>query len=450
MGERVGFRLSRNAILSLAAAGVLAAGLLVSFVLVRSRPSPAVVRPQAEGRLVRGLRLQKEEKTLWVSGYGTVRPKVEVQIVPEVSGKLVRRSPGLQNGGFVQKGELLFEVDPRDFELTVAQRRAQIAQLEADIQRLNQEEKNNQTGLEIAERQLKLVQVELERNRKLREQGVVSPTQFENTLQSFLRQEQTLLQARIALNLIPPQLAQKRAALRVAQAQLEEAQLSLERTKYLSPFDGRVRQAKIEVGDYVRSGQSIGAVHDMSVVEVPVSVPVEDARWAFRRVQGFSQFPRSREEVQRYFPSAEVIWNRFGQAFRWQGQVTVVEAGLDEATRAVTLIVEVDEPLKKWAPGEHPPLIAGMFVQARIRGITVPDVFVIPRTALHEDEHVYILRDGVLDIRKVQVLRKDENEAVVQNGLWEGEWIILSSIPEAVPGLKLRLAEGDGAQEAKP
>ena len=443
----VGFQLDRKTGFALAAAIVLAVGLAVSFVLIRSRPSPAVVRPTEEGRLVRAVRLKKEEKTLWVSGYGTVRPKTEVQIVPEVSGKVVQRSPGLRSGGFIRKGDLLFEVDPRDYELAAAQRRAQIAQLEADIQRLLQEEKNNRTDLTISERQLKLVQAELERNRRLRQQGVVSEGQFETILQSFLRQERTVLAARNALDLIPPQLAQKRAAIRVSQAQLEEALLSLERTKYFAPFDGRVRQVKAEVGDYLKAGQSIGIVHDMSVVEIPVSVPVEDARWAFRRVEGVSQFPRSQEEVQRFFPSAEVMWSRFGQTFRWKGRVTQVEAGLDEATRAITFIVEVAEPLKNWVPGEHPPLIAGMFVEARIRGIVVPDVFVIPRAALHAGDQVYILREGRLEIRPVQVLRKDQGEAVVQNGVREGEWVILSAIPEPVPGLRLRLAD---AQPQKP
>ncbi|MBI4251594.1 MAG: HlyD family efflux transporter periplasmic adaptor subunit [Candidatus Tectomicrobia bacterium] len=442
----MGFRISRKTGFALAATVVLAAGLGVSYALIRSRPSPAVVRPAAEGRLVRAVRLKKEEKTLWVSGYGTVRPKTEVQIVPEVSGRLIQRAPGFRSGGFIQKGDLLFEVDPRDYALAAAQRRAQIAQLEADIQRLLQEEKNTRADLTISERQLKLVEAELERNRRLRQQGVVSEGQFETTLQSFLRQERAVLAARNALDLIPPQLAQKRAAIRVSQAQLEEAHLSLERTKYLAPFDGRVRQVKAEVGDYLRAGQSIGSIHGMAVVEIPVSVPVDDARWVFRRVEGVTRFPRSQEEVQRFFPGAEVVWSRFGQTFRWEGRVTLVDAGLDEATRAITLIVEVAEPLKNWVPGQHPPLIAGMFVRARIRGIAVPDVFVIPRAALHAGDRVHIFHEGRLDIRPVQVLRKDEGEAVVRNGVREGEWVILSAIPDPVPGLKLRLAEAPAAE----
>ncbi|MBI3025148.1 MAG: hypothetical protein HYY66_05640, partial [Candidatus Tectomicrobia bacterium] len=119
----MGFRFSRKTGFALAATAVLAAGLGVSYALIRSRPSPAVVRPAAEGRLVRAVRLKKEEKTLWVSGYGAVRPKTEVQIVPEVSGRLIQRAPGFRSGGFIRKGDLLFEVDPRDYDLAAVQRR---------------------------------------------------------------------------------------------------------------------------------------------------------------------------------------------------------------------------------------------------------------------------------------------------------------------------------------
>ncbi len=442
--------MSRQKWFALGAAGVLAAGLLTAGFLVRNPPRPATVRPAAEGRLVRTLSLRKERKTFWVSGYGTVRPKTEVVLVPEVSGRVIRRSEGFRSGGFVKRGELLFEIDPTDYRLTVAQRRAQIAQLEADIARLLQEEKNHRADLAISQRQLKVVETELERNRRLRQQGVISPGQYDASLQAFLREERAVLAAQNAIALIPSSVAQKRAALEVARAQLEEALLGLGRTKVFAPFDGRVRQAKLEAGDYARAGQAVGTVHDMTVVEVPVSLPVEEARWAFRRVEGVTAFPRSQEEVQKFFPVAEVLWSRFGQTFRWDGRVTLVEAGLDEATRALTLVVEVDEPLKKWVPGEHPPLVVGMFVRVRIRGSTLPDVFVIPRAALQQGDRVFLLRDGSLEVRPVQVIRKTQDEAVIQNGLEEGERLILSAIPDSVPGTKLRAAEADAGDRKGP
>ena len=118
--------------------------------------------------------------------------------------------------------------------------------------------------------------------------------------------------------------------------------------------------------------------------------------------------------------------------------MTLVGAGLDVATRAMTLVVEVPEPHKKWVPGQHPPLTVGMFVRVNIKGITVPDVYVIPRSALRPMDQVFIYREGKLDIRSIQILRKGENEVVVKKGLNEGERLILSVIPAAVPGMKLR------------
>ncbi|MFQ5895999.1 MAG: efflux RND transporter periplasmic adaptor subunit [Nitrospinota bacterium] len=449
-GGRSKVAMGRQKWFALGAVAVLAAGAGVTVFLIRNRPEPATVRPLPEARLVRTIRLQKEKKTFWVTGYGTVRPKTEVTLVPEVSGRVVRRSPGFRSGGFIKKGELLFQIDPTEYRLAVVQRRAQIAQLEADIARLKQEERNHRADLAIAKRELEVARTELERNRRLRQQGIISQGRLDTSLQAFLRQESAVQTARNALALIPPMLAQKRAALNVTHAQLDEALLNLKRTKYFAPFHARVRQTKLEVGDYARAGEPVGAIHDMRVVEVPVSIPVEEARWAFRRIKGVASFPRSQKEVQRFFPSAEVLWTRFGQTFRWDGRVTLMEAGLDEATRAITLVVEVPEPLKKWVPGVHPPLMAGMFVRVRIRGITVPGVFVIPRAALRAGDRVYVFNNGMLDIRRVEVIRRGQDEVVVRDGLEEGEQVILSAIPDPVPGMMLRRVDVDRGNAEAP
>jgi hypothetical protein len=90
-----------------------------------------------------------------------------------------------------------------------------------------------------------------------------------------------------------------------------------------------------------------------------------------------------------------------------------------------------------------------MFVRVKIKGITVPDVYVIPRSALRARDQVFIFRDGRLDVRPVQILRKGENEVVVQNGLKDGERLILSAIPAAVPGMRLRSGDSEQKQVSR-
>ncbi|MDE0331770.1 MAG: biotin/lipoyl-binding protein, partial [Nitrospinae bacterium] len=266
-------------------------------------------------------------------------------MAPEVSGKVADRSAGFRTGGFIKKGDVLFQIDPADYKLAIERRKAEIAQLRADIARLRQEEKNHQADLDIAERQMELVSQEMERNKRLQRQGVISSGQYDQSQQNFLRQERTVQSIKNVLALLPVQLKQKRAALDANRSELKRATLQLSRTKIVAPFDARARETSLEIGNFASAGKSVGKIYDISALEVPVSLPVEDARWAFRRNREIP-FPRSQEEVNSFFPAARVSWNRFGKKFEWTGRVSLVDSGLDESTRALTLVVEISEPMK--------------------------------------------------------------------------------------------------------
>lgn len=433
--------MSRQKVFVVLAVVVLAAGAVITRLVIQNRPKPEVVIAPEPRRFVRTMLLKKQDKTFWVKGFGTVRPKRELSIVPEVSGKVVERSPGFRTGGFIKKGDLLFQIDPADYELAIERRKAEIAQLRADISRLRQEEKNHQADLDIAERHLELVSQERERNNRLRRQGVISSGQYDQSQQNFLRQERTVQSIKNILALLPVQLRQKSAALSASRSELQRAVLQLSRTKLVSPFDARVRETSLDVGDFASAGRSVGKIYDVSVLEVPVSLPVEDARWVFRRNQG-AAFPRSQEEVKPFLPTARVSWSQFGEKVEWRGRVSLVDSGLDESTRALTLVVEIPEPMKNWMPGEHPPLFVGMFVEVNIKGVTMPDVFVIPRAALRERDRVYLLDEGTLRIQKVEVIRKGQDGVVIRNGVNENARIIISAIPDPVSGMRLNDQNG--------
>ncbi len=441
--------MSRQKVFIVLAVVVLAVGAVITRLVIQNRPKPEVVIAPEPRRFVRTMLLKKQNKTFWVKGFGTVRPKRELSIVPEVSGKVVERSPGFRTGGFIKKGDLLFQIDPADYELAIERRKAEIAQLRADIARLRQEEKNHQADLDIAERHLELVSQERERNNRLRRQGVISSGQYDQSQQNFLRQERTVQSIKNVLALLPVQLRQKSAALSASRSELQRAVLQLSRTKLVSPFDARVRDTSLDAGDFAAAGQSVGKIYDVSVLEVPVSLPVEDARWVFRRNQG-AAFLRSQEEVKPFLPTARVSWSQFGEKVEWRGLVSLVDSGLDESTRALTLVVEIPEPMKNWMPGEHPPLFVGMFVEVNIKGVTMPDVFVIPRAALRERDHVYLLDEGILRIQKVEVIRKGQDGVVIRNGVNENARIIISAIPDPVSGMRLNdqngIAGGASAQ----
>ena len=116
--------MSRQKWFLIVAIAILAGGGGLTSYVIRNPRETKPIELVDEGRLVRTVRLDKEEKTFWISGFGTVRPRNEIKVVAEVSGRVVRRSSGFRDGGFVKKGDFLFEIDPVDYKLSVAQRRA--------------------------------------------------------------------------------------------------------------------------------------------------------------------------------------------------------------------------------------------------------------------------------------------------------------------------------------
>lgn len=298
---------------------ILAVGGGVTRWLIENRPKPDVALPTPPRRFVRTMLLKKQDKTFRLKGFGTVRPKTELSIVPEVSGRVTESSSSFRTGGFVQRGDLLFQIDPTDYELAIERRRAEIAQLMADIARLRQKEENRQADLDIAVRQVELVTGEMQRNERLREQSVISSGQYDLSRQNFFRQQRTVQSIENGLSLLPVRLRQKRAALEASRSEFKRAALQLSRTTIMAPLDARVRETSLDAADFAGAGRLVGRTFDVSALEVPVSLPVEDARWAFRRIREAS-FPCTQEEARPLFPPARITWKEFGKKVEWNGK----------------------------------------------------------------------------------------------------------------------------------
>ena len=156
------------------------------------------------------------------------------------------------------------------------------------------------------------------------------------------------------LALTVPQIEQAEAALAAAQADLASAQLQLEKTRLLAPFDGQVLNSTLDVGEFAVAGQQVGALYAVSSVEIPVPVPLDELRWLPALSTQPMPVDAGAESEHPPLPSAAVHWQGGGRHYTWRGKVARWEAGLDPGTRTVTLVIEVADPWASFRPGEHP------------------------------------------------------------------------------------------------
>lgn len=348
---------------------------------------------------------RSESLQLSVVTQGEVSPRTEIELVPQVGGKIDYISPNFVDGGFFHKGDLLIRVEQTDYKLGVVQADAQVAQAQ---QVLEQEQAESQLAAKDWE--------ELG-------QGEAS-----------------------SLTLRKPQLAKARASLAAAKAMLDDAKLKLKRTEIRAPFTGRVRSKGADIGQYVTPGARLGRIFSTSVVDV--RVPLTDSDLA--KLDLPLAFTESKT---RPGPAVTLSAIVGGKPRTWHGRITRTDSAIDPKTRQLYAFVEVKDPYGKGADDDMP-LAVGLFVQAKIQGRAVGNAIVIPRSALRGENKVFLAKDDTLDIVTVKVASSDRNEAILTGGIGLDDKVITSPVRGAALGMKIRtvtrMAEADTNKAETP
>ena len=393
-------------------AGIVVGAIAVARVMILLRSDPPRRPPEPESPIVSVETVVAGSGPILVFGSGTVRPRWEIDVAPEVGGKIVAVSPNLQSGGHVSAGEVLVRIDPTDYENRVQQAEADVA--------------TQRVALLQAEEEANMARAEYEQFRareSRRGNGAEPPPPPPSPL--VLRE---------------PQLQAARAALARAEAQLRDANLVLSRTEVTSPFDGRVRNEVADVGRIVAAGQSLGQIYASDAFEVVVPVSDDDAAlipnlWSLQAGDDDRSIP------------ATVTIEYGARRFFWEGYVDRAETALDERSRTIAVVVRVPDPFGAGQAvevdsetGTPPPLLVGQFAQVAIDGLELAEYFILPRRALRLGNEVWaIAADGRVQIVAVDVLQETDEQLYVIGDFTDGQLVIVAGITVATNGMEVRV-----------
>ncbi len=332
-----------------------------------------------------------------VETQGTVRPLREINLVTQVAGRVESVSRRFAEGGFFAAGEELLRLEGVDYEFAIARAESQVA---AAKQRVAEEKGRG-----------------LQASREWRDLGSVQANDL------FLRK---------------PQLASAEAALAAARADLGSAQLDLDRTSLKLPFNGRVSEKYVDLGQYVSPGTAIAKVYDTD--RVLVRLPLTDRQVALL------DLPLNYDNAPTHADSGAIVTLRAQFANRnwaWQGQIVRTDASIDVNSRLVYAVAEVDRPFAREEGSERPPLAPGLFVDATIDGRELQAVSVLPRSALHSDGTVMLVGQE-LRVREQQVnILHSSAERIWVQGLEVGDRVIVGNKLSMVAGMQVSVNNVD-------
>lgn len=366
---------------------LLVAAIAVSWLLIAQKPKVEQKPVEVKHPLVSVAVAESETVSVPVFTRGTVTPGTEIQLTSEVGGQVLSVSPRFANGGFFRKGEELIRIDPLEYDVNIKRAEASLAQA----------------------RQA-LLQARAEHKARSRVKGG----------------------SRNQLATYEVQVKQAEASYAAAKAELEAAKLQKERTIIKAPFDGRVRMSTVSVGQYVRPGMQLGSIYAVDLAEV--RLPLSD------RQLGLVDVPLDFDSMNEPGPFVTLMGEYGGKTYYWPGQIVRSEGGLDERNRLLYVIAQVEDPYADdpSQPG-RPPLTSGFFVEAKIKGRTHRNLFVIPRRALRNGNQVWVVdNNSQLQRRQVDVLYKGKESIYIKSGLNDGDQVVLSQLDIAVDGMRVR------------
>ena len=367
---------------------ILAAALVLVWILAATKSDPATSDYQADAPAVSVISVKTEAVRLQVQSQGTVTPRTESHLIPQVSGEVVWVSPSLVSGGVFNHGDVLLRIDDRNYRDAKIRAEAALLRAEAEWELALSEDK---------------------RIASLRTQNLASESQAQQTQRT----------RRIA-----------EANLKDAQAQLSQATRDLAHTALTAAFTGRVRSEDIDIGQYVQRGQPVALLYANDSVEV--RLPLPDSQLAFLDSQIIGSGTYELERA----PEVTLTAQYAGQDFEWSGKIVRTDGEIDARSRMVHVVAQVDNS------SSAQPMPVGLFVHAKIEGRLIENAVVIPRSAVRDQNQVLIVdADNRLSFRDVNILRFERESAVINAGLAEGERVCTSFLAVAVEGMPVKPVE---------
>jgi RND family efflux transporter MFP subunit len=358
--------------------GIPILAIVIVVVMISLKPEPPKKERIELGQIVDVIELKPMTAKFEIKSQGTVRPRTSTALSAEVSGTIIEISPKFIAGGLFQKNEILMRIDPTNYTVDLQQ----------------------------AEALVKQRQIEFNGAAKLHEKGYRTEVE----------------------------LASAAAALATAKAGMVRAQKNLERTYIKLPYEGIVRSKESDLGQFVTIGTRLGATFSTTVAEI--RLPLTDEDLMFLDLPDITDKTPTNNVIG---PSVILEATQKGEQNYWNAKIIRSEGVVDESNRVTFAVAQITDPYRLYTDGSALPI--GTFVAANIQGISVPNVYQVPRRVVRgSDQLIFVDNENNLDIRQVSIVNSDSNYVYVNKGVYEGDRVVITPIQAPVNGMTVRIS----------
>ncbi|MEH6625306.1 MAG: HlyD family efflux transporter periplasmic adaptor subunit [Motiliproteus sp.] len=326
----------------------------------------------------------------------------------------------VDEGTRIHKGDILLVLDPRDVRLNLAQREADLSDIDARINAEITRYQSDLKALVIERKLLSLAQRSVERFKELKGRKVGTDTQLDDARRSYQQQALNINNRQLNINDHENRRAQLQAQKNQLQALRDSTLLDLERTLITAPFDGRISYVSVAPGDRVRSGDPLLRMYNTESMEVRAQIPS-------RYLQSIRKSLEQKHELKALGElDGESIKLRLQ---RLSSEVVDGRAGVDALLQVTS---------------DSNNLELGRALEIQLQLPEQPDLLVLPTQSLYGTNRIYIVEDSRLrglTIKRVgEVVINGEAKILIKSDkVKPGDQIVTTQLPNAITGLKVQV-----------
>lgn len=361
-------------------------------------------------------------------GYGTVQAVNSADVPAQVAAVVEHIPDSIAAGAVVVRGQLLAQLEDRDFRCQVEIAKQKLGDLTAQLESIEVERRMTAQQLALELEDLDLATQELSRVQQLRSEGVTHKQEADRAKRVVIAVKRANLVTRLTLERLPLHERQLLARIQAQQELLELAQTNLRRCRIVSPIDGVLQSVDVEVGESVSIGQRVARAVDLRTIEVPLRIPAS-ARSGIVAGDGVR------------------LTTATGPGLDWSARVARVAPEDDPATRTMTVYVEVDQAdvARHYArQSSTAPLVPGTFLEGLIESGKPEMRWVVPERSFREDRLLIVSGGGVVSrparidftIRASfpQFGVNDQQWVVLKDELEDGELVVVNTAASLLDG----------------
>ncbi len=379
---------------------ILGALLSLAIVIKLNPPEAAQQRSVSGPQLsVETLEVVPRDYPVVLQSYGVVQPRTRSMLVAQVEGQIVNLNPNLRDGGFFERGDVLVTIDSRDYAADVNIAEAALA----DSRQV------------LAEAEARSNQAREDWDR-LGNEGEIPD-----------------------LVLRVPQLEAARARVLSAESSLRKVRLDLERTAIRAPFAGRVLRKFVDLGQVVSRNAQLAEIYATDIIEIRLPIRNRDLPFI-----DLPEVYRNSDEPRNTGGRVEIRSELAGLS-TWEGELVRTEGAIDETARQLHVIAQIIDPFASPENGQTP-LKIGQYITAELEGNIVPEALVIPNNSIYQGTYVYVVENGILVRRDIEILWQNEDEAIVSTGLAAGDQLVTTALGQVTSGVRVAISGNDDDQ----